>query len=574
MSSERRFLEYVQDTALPELKKGNAVYANILQKVFLLPGEWELQVEIAAVYEEVLSKISAKKLIRLSEECRIYYDGWYAQDDALEWSVEKPQREEFPCLTDGQYEAVLKFGTFMRCGYDRQWCMEALDGADGSLLFFFLRLNDWVGAIRESAFFLAKKRLPECGAQEFFSALPMFEKVRDSGRRDEEHIHVLEGMVKEQGLGKLQKIPDGVLIGRLPYFEINVKNAVYRLVSQNKVLPLWQMERLLSAEWTGYGKQLLLSGIFLHYGYDKERAGRYLASASALVRYRAMLFRYENEKGAWAGLEKMLLDRSRRIRRYASYILETHTDMDVLGYYVERLGCLRRGISRGAEPGTDLQREISAGGKLGTDLRQEISGKPGAEPEAGLQGEHPVLLWIVLLGIGEHGTKKEIGLVMPFLESEDARTAKAALTAYGRFAAEEGENVYWKFLFDDRPAVAKTAYRLIQKYKLHYGAELLYREFCGRRLSVCGNYLFRLLLSEPSWERLPYLLKLYGEGELSQEQRVRVWDGIHRRHVYGVVSVEQAQAIREALERVGEKIPEQSKKGILFDLSHVCRHEI
>ncbi len=544
MSSERRFLEYVQDTALPELKKGNALYANILQKVFLLPGEWELQVEIAAAYEEVLLKISAKKLIRLSEECRIYYDGWYAQNDALEWSVEKPQREEFPYLTDGQYEAVLKFGTFMRCGYDRQWCMEALDGADGSLLFFFLRLNDWVGAIRESAFFLAKKRLPECGAQEFFSALPMLEKVRDSGRRDEEHIQVLEGMVKEQGLGKLQKIPDGVLVGRLPYFEINVKNAVYRLVSQNKVLPLWQMERLLSAEWTGYGKQLLLSGIFLHYGYDEERAGRYLASASALVRYRALLFRYENEKGAWAGLEKMLLDRSRRIRRYASYILETHTDMDVLVYYVERLGCLRRGISGGAEPGTDLQRE------------------------------HPVPLWIVLLGIGEHGTKKEIALVTPFLESEDTRTAKAALTAYGRFAAEEGENVYWKFLFDDRPAVAKTAYRLIQKYKLHYGAELLYREFCGRRLTVCGNYLFRLLLSEPSWERLPYLLKLYGEGELSREQRVRVWDGIHRRYVYAVVSVKQAQAIREALERVGEKIPEQSKKGILFDLDHVCRHEM
>lgn len=550
-------MEYVRDTALPELKKGNAIYANILQKVFLLPGAWELQTEVAAAYEEVLRKISAKKLIRLSEEYRSYYDGWYAQDDALDWSMGNVRREEFPYLTNGQYHAVLKFGTFLWCGYDRQWCMENLDGADGSLAFFFLRLNDWVGAIRESAFILAKKRLCECGVQEFFSALLMLEKVRDSGRRDGEQIRVLDEMVREQGMKKLQGIPDGILAGWLPYNEINVKNAVYRLLCQNKVLSLSLMERLLSAEWTGYGKSLLLAGIFLHYGYDRERVGRYLTSGSTLVRYRALLFRYENEKDAWEGLAGMLLDQSSRIRRIASYILGRHTGMDILGYYVGRLEKLCRERTGGAEPGTGL--------------RQKTPAKTGRGGE--LQGEPQSILWIVLLGIGEHGTKREIGRIAPFLEAEDGRTAKAALAAYGRLAAEEGEETYWKFLFDHRPAVAKTAYRLIQKYKLSYGAELLYREFCRRRQSVCGSYLFRLLLREPSWERLPYLLTLYGEGELSPQERGKVWDGICHRYAYAVVSQKQAQAIREALKRAGEEIPEQSRKGILFDLRHVCKQE-
>ncbi|MDE7298918.1 MAG: hypothetical protein K2N94_08820 [Lachnospiraceae bacterium] len=594
-------MEYIRKTALPELKKGNAVYGNILQRVFLLAGEQELQAEIAAAYEELLRRISAKKLIRLSEEYRNYYDGWYAEDYALDWSLKKPQREEFPYLTDGGYHAVLKLGTFMGCGYDRQWCMEALDGAEGSLPFFFLRLNDWVGAIRESAFHLAKKRLQQCGVEELFSALPMLEKVRASERRSEEHIRLLEEIVRELGLKKLREIPDTTLRGRLPYYEVNVKNAVYRLLSQNRVLELSQMEQLLSAEWTGYGKQLLLTGIFRHYGYDKERVERYLNSGSTLVRYRALLFCYESEQNAWPGLERMLLDRSRRVRSNVSYILEKHTDIRVLDCYLEEL---QREMSGPVSPETEQQRELSGPAVSKNEQQREmpdpvvsetgqqrkLSGPAVSENEpqremsspvvsetgqqqgvSGAGSQQKVVSTAVLLGIGEHGAKKEIGIVMPFLESEDGLTAKAALTAYGRLAAEEGELLYWRFLFDSRPMITKTAYRLIRKYELHYGAERIYNEFCRRRSTLCGNYLFRLLLCEPSWERLPYLLMLYGEGELSPEESQKAWNGIRRRYAYAAVSAERAQTIREALERAGEKIPEQLRKNILFDLSHVAR---
>ncbi|MDE7326689.1 MAG: hypothetical protein K2N63_10480 [Lachnospiraceae bacterium] len=519
---EERFLVYVRETALPKFMEGNAVYGNILQRVFLrFPGERELQVEIAAAYERLLKQISAKKLIRLSEEYRINYDGWYVEDDAADWWIIKPRREDFSYLTQEQYNAVLMLGTFLEDGFDRQWCMEALDGAKGSLPFFFLRLNDWVGAIREGAFILSKKRLEHCDVEELFFALPILEKVIGSGRRSGEHVKWLWERAKERALDIFREMPDAQLVGRLPYYGSWVKNAIYRLLKRERVLSLVQMEKLLDAERTGYGKKLLLDGIFLHFGYEKERLERYLASRNTIVRYQALWFCYGHEQTVWAGLFKMLLDRSRRIRKSVGYLLQKHTDFRILDFYLK-------------------------------ELRQRASE-------------------VVLLGIGEYGTKKEITLIEPFLTVEGNRMVKAALDAYGRLAGGDGEAVYWKFLLDARPAVAKSAYRLIRKNRIHYGAKKLYHLFCERHGSVIGKYLLWLLLCEPSWERLPYLLLLYVGGELSQEEEWRVLRGIDNRYIYAVVSKEQAEKIKEILKRDGDKFPEKLKKDILFDLRYVTR---
>lgn len=517
-----RFLAYIRETVLPELKKGNAIYGNIAQRVFLqLPEEQELQTEIAAAYEEILKRISAKKLIRLSEEYRNRYGEFYAEDDAADWWYNKPKKEDYPNLTVSQYNAVLKFGTFLWDGYDRQWCMEELDGAPGTLPFFFLRLNDWVGEIRKTAFVLSEKRLWQCGADEFLFALPSLEKVIASERRDEAQIKRLSAQVLSRAFKIFEEMPEELILERLPYYGVNVKNAIYRLFRERKLLSLSVMEQLLFAEGTGYGKRLLLEGIFSHYGYEKERVEHYLASRSALVRYRALWFRYQNEGTVWEGLEEMLLDRSHKIRRDAGYLLQKHRNFKVLDYYLEKL---QRGVSE-----------------------------------------------TVLLGIGEYGTKKESGKVEPFLAEKGNRLARAALVSYGRLAAEKGEKVYWKFLFDDRSSIAKVAYRLIMKNRIHYGAGELYSLFCEHNQPVIKKYLLRLLFCEPSWERLPYLLLLYADEKLSEEEREKMCFGIKNLSVYAVISRKQEQKILEILERGGEKFPEELREKIRFDLAHIAK---
>jgi len=520
-STYQKYLAYVQDFALSEFKKGNYGYGNILQGVMAEERETTLQTEIASAYEECLAGISTKELIRLSEGFRDYFDDeWitYTRRTNIDWANADVAREKFPHLTDCQYFAVLKFGTFMADGYYRQRCMEALGDAEGSLPFILLRLNDWVGEIQESAFRLAKRRLEECGVSELFMALPVLEKVEGSGRRSDGHILQIKELTEKALAARFDQIAETAL-EEIHGYEIHVKNALYRFVRQNKVLGRERMKYLLRLEKTGYGKMLLILGIFAHYGYGQDEMEQYLSSGSAIVRYHALVFRYENEHNAWAGLEEMLFDRSKRIRDYAAYIIEKHTGKCILNEYRERM-----------------------------------SVQPSRE---------------ALLGIGEHGSEKDIGCIIPFLEAEEEVLVRAALEAYGRLAAESGSEFYWKFLCGSRPVLVRQAYRIIRKYRVHFGAEQVYQAFLKSRGKMAEKYFLELLLGEPSWERLPYLLMLYGDRTLGEDERGMVLAGMGGRHLYTKISSRQGQWIEELLARQADAIPEQVRKGILFDLKYV-----
>lgn len=518
-SVQKAYLDYINNVALPEFHKGNTVYCNILQGAFAFPKEKDLQIKVAAAYDELLSRISSKRLIRLSEEARkFFYDErrkyWYE----LDWKSIDLSRRRLSHLTDDQYSAVLKMGTFMSDGYYRQQCVERLNGFAGALPYFILRLNDWVVQVRECAFIMAQSRIQKCNIVEIFASLSMMEKVKCSGRRSDEHIFQIEEGIKETLAQMFCDISEQTL-NEIHCYEVNMKNAIYRLISQDKMVGRAAMEKLLSLEKASYGKTLLIRGIFDHYGYEPFRINQYLKSKSAVVRYYALQFRYEQEHQAWDGLEEMLLDRSARIRDHASYILEKHTDIRVLDFYLDRL--------------------------------------------AGQVSK------IVLLGIGEHGSEEEADVVSPFLESSEEQIAAAALEAYGKLVGEGGAFVYWKSLNDSRPSVSGKAYRLIKKYRIRYGASQIYDAFLQNRKTVLGGYLLKLLLREPSWERLPYLLMLYGDKDLSDADQNLIEAGIKSRYVYAKISMQQEQKILDILEQKNNQIPEEIKKAIKFDLKHV-----
>lgn len=515
----QKVIEEIQTVALPEFKNGNIKYGSLLQAVFLLPEEKQLQGEIAAVYTNLLFYISAKKLLQLSERFREHTYDWYMPADCDIWRNAPLTRQDFLHLNLEEYGAMLKIGTFMANGYYREQCIRALDGLDGALPFFILRLNDWVGQIRTEAFKLAEKRIKECGLLELFSSLPALEKLENSGRRNKEQFQYLKTLTADSMVQKFKQLPENML-QQIHCYDINVKNAIYRFSSKNKVLSKEQMEKLISLEKSGYGKTLLVQGIFCHYGYEQADMERFLFSKNAAVRYFALTYRYEREHTAWNGLERMLLDKCRKIRENASYILKKHTNLDILDFYKKKL---------------------------------EI------EPSKS-----------VLLGICEQGSRKDIAVIESFLNSQNGQIARAALEAYGKLAGLTGDEIYWKFLFDCRPFMAKEAFQAIKKYGIRYGWRALYKAFLENKGIVRG-YILKLLLEEPSWERLPCLLELYESEELSKEENEIVFSGILHRHYYGRISIQQADKIRAILQK-SCKIPEYVKRGILFDLKYVIKN--
>lgn len=519
----KEFLSYLEKFVLPECKTGNLRFFDDAQSVFVIAADRQMQIDVAAANEALLRDISVKRVLWLSEHFRNWNDSYYACSYDDKWKNRRKinmSRDRFAHLTDCQYLATLKLGTFTGNGYYRQQCMERLRDAEGSLPFLILRMNDWVGPIREKAYKLSQQRMQKCGLCEFFQSLPMLEKVRDSRRRADTHIRSLEIQAETLIRQKLQSAPNEAL-DEIHNYEIQIKNAVYRFINRNPVLKRERMERLLASERTGYGKMLLILAIFNHVHYDPLLAEQYLHSKSAVVRYHTLVYRYEQEHDAWPGLQAMLLDPSVRIRDYAAYILKKRVNMDVRAFYLK-----------------ELERNPSK---------------------------------YVLSGVGEHGTKSDAGVIRPYLEDEREQICKTAIVAYGKLAGPDGEEIYRRFLFDPRPVIARQAYRCVQKYGISYGAKPLYEAYLQNRAGFMADYFLRLLLKEPSWARLPYLLLLYRDGNFTEKQRLDITAGICERHMYGSVSGQEAALIRDLLEQSQDTIPEHIRKGILFDLKCVER---
>jgi len=529
---EKRNIKCIREIVLPECTKGNRQYLGILQSVFACADEKELQRQVASLDEEILSSMSIRELIWLSENFRnmqwnfLYEYGYeYAYHTAF-WNTDF-RRERFMHLSDGQYDAVIKLGTFMADGYGRQECMERLGSTQGALPFLILRMNDWVEPIQESAFILAKERLNACSLHELLCALPILEKIESARRRDADRLHLLKdqmGGVLGQRFGEVKQEELCAVFGAGS--DSFVRNASCRFVNQNPVLEQEQMEHLLSLEKAAYGKRLLIQGIFRYYGCDSKKLDSYLASKSAVVRYQALCYCFETLQDAWEGLEKMLMDPSKRIREYAAYILVKHRKMDITAFYLHA-----------------LQRQVS-----GT----------------------------ALLGIGENGTKQELAVVIPFLENADERIRKAAFIAYGRLAMESGDEMYWHYLSQrgqQNMVMARQAYRFICKYRISYHVPDLYRGFLQNRGSAQGECFLKLLLRAPSWQRLVYLLQLYCDTGLSDAWRCIILEKMGHRNPYAVISRQQAQEICSILEQYGQQIPQSVIDAIRFDLRYVTREK-
>ena len=510
------FLNYVSRVALPGFLEGKTEYISILQGVFAIQGARYFHIAVAKAYENLLRRTTVKQLIRLEENCRRHIDvEWNVPWWGIEWNHTNMSREKFSYLNDAQYMAVLKLGTFHANGYYRQTCMEALPDGSQTLCYLVLRLNDWVKEIREAAFFSACKRLETCDAQELFHAFPMCEKVKKSGRRKTEHIQAVEELMKSVMSNKLMEMS----LSQVHTFDVTVKNSIYRFLNRNPILTRSDMEQLLLSEKESYGKRMLILGILRNYNCSREVLFGYLQNKSAVIRYHALNYYYEKEHDAWTGLQNMLLDKSKRIRDNVSYILDKHTDINIRDFYIKK-------------------------------LTQDSSR-------------------IAVLGIGEHGINEDAALLLPLLDVPDELLSRDALKAYGMLAKEKGEDIYWQYLLHGGELSCIQAYRNIKKYHIFYGAGILYHAFVEQREKELGNYLLNLLLREPSWKRLPYLLLLYDEKDFSEKQLNDILNGIRFRHMYAKVPFVEAQNIRNILAKVEDKIPREIIKEIEFDLERV-----
>ena len=176
---------------------------------------------------------------------------------------------------------------------------------------------------------------------------------------------------------------------------------------------------------------------------------------------------------------------------------------------------------------------------------------------------------IAILGISEVGTSQDIDILLPYLESEQERIVKVTIQALSRLMKEKGQDIYWRFLLDERISLSKAAFQSIQKNKVHFGAQLIYETYQKSTIEHLSKYLLMILLEEDSWERLPYLLEFYYYPYEKMRQLIHL--RINQRNPYKKISPQLKEKIMSSLMNQKNNIPNNVQESILFDLKFICK---
>lgn len=440
--------------------------------------------------------------------------GRFRDCTSMEWEVDwaevSPESLK-SVLGEEVYRYVLILGSFHPNGYFREKCMQEMAGYRGMLFWLFFRANDWVREIREEACRILGAYLQRVSAGELFDGLPAFERLQNCRRRTEEQM----GKLWELMEARMSLAITEVDIHEVSCMEPGVRRALYRLMMQAGSFTLQELDVLLQREKIPCLKRILAGGILARPDCTPERAERYLTDSSALIRRMAVEYRYEHLRDSWPGLERMLLDSGRGVREYAVYILERHGNMDIREYYLEHLW----------------------------DHRPEYA----------------------ILGLAEHSRRGNLPNLTECLGRPERKVLKCTLLALGYQEDFRDEELLWTYLLDERNDISKAAYLSMRKRDFHPGAERLYDAYMKAGEDHRRRYLLELLLREGSWNRLPWLIRLYRR-DMPEKRNRKILEGISSRFMYGRLPQPLGQDILRALEENGGELPDGTEKAILYDM--------
>lgn len=508
-NKNNEYINFVRQ-AVEELRQGKQSYLSVIYQV-LASENIEVLNYASSDIALYMQDLDSNQTIRLDEQFREY--------SSIEWNVSWEKIDiglwEKSIKSEEAYLWALRLGTFHPNGYFREKCIFRLAKDKESVKFVLLRLNDWVGPVRKAAEIVVLAWIPKLNAEELVACLPYWEKVKQGMRRDSKLTQELENYITE----RIQSQLPNVNLKNLGRYDIKARKYLYRILLERSLLTKEEANEVLKREKSGQCQFLLMTLLLKNYEFSVEELDTYLNHKSKVVQRKALEQKYSIIRTYWEGLEKMLLAPSISVREQVRYILQKHTDIDVLAYYKERLETSQRKIC--------------------------------------------------ILGIGECGSSADADDLLKYLDDSKEGIVKSTLHAISKLLGSKADEIFWKYLQDEREVVQRAAYREIATNNIIYGAKQIYELFIQTESSLLREKLAHQLLRERSWDRLPYVLQLYCYEEESIRKIIR--RGVNGRSVYGIVSKEKAEMIRGILYDDKYCIPEHLQKSIEFDLKFVVR---
>ena len=407
----------------------------------------------------------------------------------------EPETWKQYCTPEG-YRALLICGSAHPNGYFREKCLKQLAGQPEVLQYILLRMNDWVPAIRRTAWVLLKEQLMHnASCTEIIQAMPFVEYVR-RGQRAQRNADFSIDMLDEILRRIFAENENAVLQSPVSLRRLCFRVFLLHPESANLDLILYFIRN----EPDNAQRNALVQ--FYLNNTAEPVSGELLDSFMQDPYWRVRLNSYEYRmkiEGKWDGREKLLLSPCYPIREFAAY-------------YLEKNGFDNLRFCRAHLPET-------------------------------------------LLALSDLGTKADTALIRPYLETNP----REALIALVRLGDDDSKSLVWAAMHDKNAKLAKTAYRLALTHKLYRSSELspsIKEETDPQR----RWRLIRLLGQNVGNDLLPILIRMtrdYAHVRGDILALIQFMCGYPRHGHYGVfVTQTLHDEITEALHYVDGYIPE------------------
>lgn len=448
------------ESAVEGIKQGKIYMLPYLYGVFAEPLHKKVP-EALEVCTEVYCGLNQQQLMKL--------EGDFMQTTSITWCANWRTVQLEPilnlCRSEDEKAAFLGFGSFNPNGFYRQKCVKELENLPNHALpFVFMRLNDWVPSVLETAQQVATKTLESCTDEHLFYALPCLLKAQ-KGSRSQSFVeqNVMPYLVKrlQQSITKsnLQNVLQGanVYMRRLCYKVAMDAGLIPRedmleqlYFEQDNIIKINTVKAMLSLEENA-GDIALLERLI----NDKSSHVRLLAAEK--------MYAHCGANADW--LEQCLLDSSSRMRNYAQYICRKHSVFSLPDFY---RSCLN------------------------------LHGAPA------------------ILGLCETSTAEEAQHIMPFLHSPRSKLVKAVLNGLVRLDVKGIDHVFYDFLSDERDGVAKAAFRCLKNVNYRLSGEDIGIALTSATSVTRKKRLVQLICSLSYWDYKYYMLLCVKEEDLRQ----------------------------------------------------------
>ncbi len=406
------------------------------------------------------------------------------------------------CACERDYANFLLAGAFHRNVLRREECVRLLAEFPYMLPYVIISLNDTVRQVREASFEAIGLIAEKCSVLTAAEALVQLEYLRRKGRYDKKACESAQTLICTKLLmadGELMKA-----IASLPYEKY--RRCIYSALFNGIHVSQETVQAALTHEKSKVLRDHIALKMLKAYDIPENELISFTHNPSPLVRLTAARKLYERN-GLWDGAKELLWDKSSAVREFMIFAFENDSSMDLAEYY------------------------------------RSLFPKPEAVRGFG--------------SAAAYSSENEAAL-MPLTESENPKTAAAAIYALCGIGSDRYEDIYWHSLFSPFPAVIKAAYRALVSCGAEIMPEKVYTAITENSTSpVLESRLISLLCTQnsASWERLVYLLKLYNtENESKRIQIRRAAERMHK-NVYISIAPHTAEKLRQTIAE--ENLPEE-----------------